>query len=133
MLACAVHPDLLEQAWPAVEPLIARVCKYGGEWEPSTVLMRCLQNTAQLWVVFDESRPVVAAVTEIIDKDLRRDCNIWLCAGSYSDQARDSLLREVEDWARRAGCERIQLVGRRGWEKKMPAYRRTRIVLEKRL
>lgn len=133
MQATAIHPTLLEKAWPVLEPLIARVCRYGGEWQPSTVLLKCMNQSAQLWAVWDESRPVAAAVTEIFDKDLRRDCNIWLCAGSYSDQARDCLLREIEDWARSIGCERIQLVGRRGWEKKLPAYRRTRVILEKRL
>jgi hypothetical protein len=133
MLAVAVHPDHLETGWPALEPHIARVCAFGGEWRPETVLRRCAEQSAQLWAVYDEARPIAAAVTEVIDKDLRRDCNIWLCAGSYSEQARDCLLREIEDWARRVGCERIQLVGRRGWEKKMPAYRRTRVILEKRL
>jgi hypothetical protein len=133
MQTVAIHPSQLDQAWPVLEPLIARVCAFGGEWHPSKVLISCMNQSAQLWAVFDESRPVAAAVTEILDKDLRRDCNIWLCAGSYSDEARDSLLREVEDWARRIGCERIQLVGRRGWEKKLPAYRRTRVILEKRL
>lgn len=133
MESVAIHPSLLEKVWPLVEPLIDRVCRFGGEYQPSTVLLKCLNTEAQLWCIFDDGRPIGAAVTEIIDKDLRRDCNIWLCAGSYSDQARDSLLREIEDWARKVGCERVQLVGRRGWEKKLPGYRRTRVILEKRL
>jgi hypothetical protein len=132
-MALALQPEDVADLWPALEPHIARVCKVGGEWSVETVRKRLEAEQAQAWVYVVEGVIQMVLVSEILEKDLYRACNIWLCAGSYSDQARDALLREVEDWARRLGCERVMLIGRRGWEKKMPAYRRTRVILEKRL
>lgn len=132
MISTSIPVENVEQAWPALEPHIERVCRL-ADWSAATVKKRLLAAEAQAWAVLEEGRVQAAVITEILDRDRDRCCNIWLCAGSYSDQARDSLLREVEDWARRIGCERVTLIGRRGWEKKLPAYRRTRVILEKKL
>jgi hypothetical protein len=37
----------------------------------------------------------------------------------------------IESWARTMGCYAIEIVGREGWQRVLPDYKRTAVVLEK--
>jgi hypothetical protein len=39
----------------------------------------------------------------------------------------------VEDWARSIGCDTMLIMGRPGWQRALEGYRRTAVVLEKKL
>jgi len=46
----------------------------------------------------------------------------------------DSTIRPViEEWARRIQCDTMLIMGRPGWQRALEGYRRTAVVLEKRL
>ena len=39
----------------------------------------------------------------------------------------------MEDWARHIGCDTMLIMGRPGWQRALKGYRRTAVVLEKKL
>jgi hypothetical protein len=45
----------------------------------------------------------------------------------------DELRPMIETWARSIGCDTMLIMGRPGWERALDGYRRTCVVLEKRL
>ena len=53
-------------------------------------------------------------VTEIHDTPRMRVCHFWLAAGKLDEVV--SLSRIVLEWAKRQGCTRATMAGRRGWE-----------------
>jgi hypothetical protein len=100
------------------------------------------------------SRIAAAAVTELHQTEWRKVCVLIACGGAsgrsrHSPRRRAStpwcssramgarnwigLLDEIEAYARAAGCEAVRLMGREGWQRLLPSYRRTGIVLERTL
>lgn len=46
----------------------------------------------------------------------------------------DTIIRPViEEWARQIACDTMLIMGRPGWQRALEGYRRTAVVLEKRL
>ncbi len=46
----------------------------------------------------------------------------------------DTVIRPVvEEWARSIGCQMMLIMGRPGWQRALEGYRRTAVVLEKKL
>jgi hypothetical protein len=43
------------------------------------------------------------------------------------------LLDEMEDKARQSGCQALEIIARKGWERKLPSYKLTHVFLEKAL
>lgn len=56
-----------------------------------------------------------AGVTEIVNTPGMRNMHIWLAAGEMEELK--EMHRCVELWARAAGCKRVTLSGRKGWER----------------
>jgi hypothetical protein len=96
-----------------------------------------------------------AAVTELHQTEWRKVCVLVACGGAASGRSRHSprrrastlwcssrvvgarnwvgLLDGIEAYARATGCEAVRLMGREGWQRLLPSYRRTGIVLERTL
>jgi len=89
------------------------------------------------------SRIVAAAVTELHQTEWRKVCVLVACGGADVRQASVSqamgarrwigLLDGIEAYARAAGCEAVRIMGRAGWQRLLPSYRRRGIVLERAL
>lgn len=54
--------------------------------------------------------------------------------GAGDLQEIDTIIRPViEEWARHIACDTMLIMGRPGWQRALDGYRRTAVVLEKRL
>ena len=73
-------------------------------------------------------------VTEIIDRKLKRSCNIFIVTGRQR-QKWQHLIKVLEDFASKNKCYQMELFARLGWEKIMNNfnYEQTHVVLEKQL
>ena len=121
----------LAEVWSAVEPLLAPALMRGGEMTMQTLAEALRDGRLVLWLAWS-GRLEAAAVTEIADTIAGRVCCIVACGGR--DRANWLALRaDLETYARRAGCARMRIYGRKGWTRVLPDYRATRIILEKEL
>ena len=142
--------------WPCVAGLIEAAMRRGDLSSFASVATAVMAGRAQLWVAVArhqgvEERPssramdgrtrpdadrdheiVAAAVTELQQTERRKFCIIVACGGDQMTRWLD-LLAPIEDWARSEGCDAMRIMGRRGWSRVLPAYRLTRVVLEKEL
>jgi hypothetical protein len=56
-------------------------------------------------------------------------CNEWLAGGKLEDIVLCE--QHVSEWAKRMGCDRICIAGRRGWLRKLPGYEVSHTILRK--
>lgn len=74
--------------------------------------------------------PNSIAVTTIDEYPVSKICTVVLGAGKL-DECRDVLLPKVEKFAKDHGCSRMMIVGREGWGKSLPGFKRTAVISEK--
>ena len=89
----------------------------------------------QLWIAVDRSEPErieAVCVTEIVSYPRERRCGLVFCAGDESGRWLHHL-DAIADWARGQGCAALELQGRPGWERRLPEWKKTHVLLRKRL
>jgi hypothetical protein len=76
--------------------------------------------------------PNCACVTEAQIWPKAKWLLIWLAGGDLNELLTD-VLPQIEAYAVEEGCSRVWLVGRPGWERVMPTYKRAAVTLMKEL
>ena len=131
----------LNDVWNLVKKDIAQALAYSGNYtDADYVLEQLKQNKFQLWVLWDKTKKTTiekyygVVVTEIIQRKLKRSCNIFIVTGRHR-QKWQHLVKELESFAIKNECDCMELFARPGWDKIMKThdYKRTHVVLEKQL
>jgi hypothetical protein len=99
-------------SWNKARRILAPAIEHGGTHDEKDVFDAIVSGAAQLWMQNDS-----AAVTEIVSYPRVKSCRVWLAAGDLEDIR--SIERQIEDWARGVGCGRLEIIGRKGWLKKL--------------
>ena len=105
--------------------ILAALEHAGGTHTEDDVLDLLRADQAQFWPA-DNS----AMVTEIVGYPNGSHCRIWLAGGEY-DELRALERDMVIPWASSVGCRRIELVGRKGWARRLNDYQEVARVLAK--
>jgi len=114
-----VDPRNLEYVWPEVKKLIGPAVQLTGEYSLFHVYDYIDRRTWQLWV-YDKGEGIEAAFTlEVINYPLKKTIRIIHAGGSNLDLWRDQILVALEDYAFQIKADTIDLVGRKGWIKKL--------------
>jgi hypothetical protein len=117
---------LTPETWAKARPLIKRALKYsGGTHTPEDVFDAITSGGAQLWC-----GAASVIVTQIVVYPRLKACRIWLAGGDMAELT-ETMLPDVEAWAKAKGCKRMQVVGRKGWARVLRDYREPSVVLEK--
>ncbi len=70
-----------------------------------------------------------AIVVEIVDYPQRATCRIWLAGGDMEELIEAE--KNVCDWAKELGCDSMEIIGRKGWERQLKDYKPTATILVK--
>jgi hypothetical protein len=127
-----IPPHIFPDAWPAIEPLVPTIIdRSGGRVSVMTLIQEVAAGTQHVWTVWDgnEVRALVGAEVGFAPTGLKL-CTINFAAGRDSHEW-IHLLSEVETWAVSIGCQKLEMWARKGWQRKLPDYRMTHILLEK--
>jgi len=123
--------DVDKQAARAL-PHIQRALDRGGSYTIHNVLDELRSGAAQLWLIERGDKVTAICITVLNQHPQSKSCLIWLCGGD-GVKTWLHLLTHIEDWAKAEGCDLITLRGRAGWERIMPDYEKTKVILEKKL
>lgn len=104
----------------------------GGNYTTDDFRQAIEARDAQLWLMVDDGEPLAAGISEIATYPRRKVCRIRGVAGHSFDRWHPTLT-QFEAWARQQGCDGIEFYARKGWERLLPDYRQTAIVMEKTL
>jgi hypothetical protein len=115
-----VPPDLIDPVWPRAGALLMKGLEYaGGRYEIEDVYREIMQYQQHLWIVFDtkDRNIVAAATTRIVEYPRKRMlCGIFLGGerlGEWADLYLDVLAKFEKD----LGCDGLEFIGRKGWER----------------
>lgn len=127
-----VPPGVVDQVWPRIFGLIKFAMKKGEVGSFESIEDAVLSGRVLVWVAWDGESPDIeaAAITELQRTEWRKVCCILACAGAHMDRW-IHLLGTIEKYAKDEGCSAVRVIGRNGWEKLLPSYRRKRVLLEK--
>jgi hypothetical protein len=126
----------VDAIWPLVRPFIERALAAGdGGHAAEDVRRLCAARDAQLWLGLGAGGLEMVAVTEIRGLPRTRIARVWLLAGIDARGWIEECLPAIEDWARAEGCAALELVGRKGWLRRLPAagWSHTQVVMRKEL
>lgn len=127
-----VKPHEVDKQSARALPHIQRALDRGGSYSIHDVLSELRSGAAQLWLAESGDQVTAICITVLNQHPQSKSCLIWLCGG---DEVRTwiKLLTHIEDWAKAEGCDLITLRGRAGWERMLPDYEKTKVILEKKL
>lgn len=109
--------------WPLVELAVKRT---HGRHSERSVYERIWDGDFQCWLAGNEAMPIqLAVITEIVNYPCQRWCRIVFGGGSEAS-AYLGFLEAIETWAKANGCEGVEIIGRPGWSRRLPAsYKET--------
>jgi len=151
-----IDPAQVHQFWPYVAPFIAAAMRRGRISDFAGVAGAVHAGRSLVWIALtredgrerpdgtredgrerpdrNRARIKAAAVTELGNANGERFCTIVACGATGHDRAEWlPLLAGLEDYARAERCTAMRIWGRRGWERLLPDYKPTRVILEKEL
>lgn len=91
--------------------LLEAAAAHDGLQTADDALEAVQDDEAQLWA---GEKSVM--VTRVTDYSQSRLATIWL-AGGDMDELVETMLPQVETWAKENGCDGIALAGRKGWQR----------------
>lgn len=129
-----IPPDMLQEVFPLIHKHLANaIGNSKGRWTFRSVLDKVNSRDWELLAVVDGAEiKAVLAVNIYNIASGARCCEIPFCVGDAS-KSWVHLIAEVEAYARRNGCIRMELSARKGWAKRLPDYRIDHVFLEKEL
>lgn len=90
-----------------------------GELGPEDLLKGFEEGRVQVWVVFEDERMVGVATTQVVDFPRIAVLRVVTLQGKNLNLWMRALLEVLEAFCREQGLNRIEVVGRRGWVRKL--------------
>lgn len=131
-LICVAPADVIK-VWPLVRDLIDEAYAHAGEITPSDLPQWLSDGKGQLWLSVEGEKIVAAMTTSLVPMRNGLGLRMICCGGSRLDLWKECH-KQIEDFARIEGCDRIISDGRPGWSRvlRFDGYKVTRVTLEKR-
>ena len=133
MVAVRIPSKDTDSVWSSVEPILNHP-RVLNEWTTADEIYNRLVNAkADLWVDGD---PIVASLVASIKRkaDGSRVYKVEMMAcPDGADMAWETMIESIEVHAKAIGCVSIMVQGRKGWQRALPSYKATQVILEKSL
>lgn len=130
--AVCVPLSRVPEFWPLIADYIKQAVDKVGSTDYETLRQDVLHSRALLWIAVGGMTTPAAAVTQVAIANGSKFCTIIACGGT--DRARWlPLISQIEKYAAFEGCTKIQIIGRKGWQRVLPDYDAPFVVLEKAL
>lgn len=114
------EPDV----WPALLPHIESACAYsGGRITPEAVQRAATKSEMQVFaVILDDTLVGVGVTCLSLHPSGLKSCDVLLVGGTLAGLWAE-LEAPLRRWALGEGCQRLQMVGRKGWARALPNWK----------
>lgn len=126
----ALAPEQIEQTWEDYRGLVEQFERSTGEMTAAQVKKGALEGTLQIWGLQDAEKVHGVLATEVIETARGLVCVIRVAIGNAPVGYQKRLLDEVGRWAKGMGCVSVRIIGRKGWLRRFPFFRKTAVVAE---
>jgi len=108
-LSSSVNPPVWLVRFTARAHLVEAALKYtGGTHSVADIAAGIESGAYQMW-----TSPNAIGITEVVQHPQLKECNLFLAAGDAGEM--EQVLPHIEEWAKKQGCDRMIMVGRKGW------------------
>lgn len=129
---CIPREDILDY-WPRVWQWLDRAYAKTDLPMPDTCRDDLMQGKKQLWVAWaPEQRLLCAVLTRLAEMRSGLQCEV-IAAGGVEVERWIFGISVIEEWARSEGCTSISVQGRPGWARLLQHYRKTQVVMGRKL
>lgn len=113
-----VKSDQIDLFWRDVRPLIRRVVdKYAPQFSLEHIYNNLKSGNYQL-IIFGRKSIEMMWITTITNYGNETWCTILMAAGNDIDHWLH-YLPHIEEWAKSQTCSKIEILGRKGWKRKL--------------
>jgi hypothetical protein len=113
-----VYREQVESIWPHIEHYIGRaVCEKATT---DDLKQLAINGYRQLWLCLSNGFIVGACLTSIDESPRAKWLSVTMLGGDGGDWS--EMMKSVEDYAKSHGCGSIEIVGRRGWTRRLSGY-----------
>jgi|TARA_R100000455_G_C6270907_1_gene126924 hypothetical protein len=118
MIFTLIPDDHALIVWPQVADKLEKATKTtDGRFDKMSILDELLERRIQLWVVYEETAPVAAITTRILQYSQYKALSIDWVGGSQMKEWLDEVLKTLRSYAKDQGCKKLEGRGRTGWKK----------------
>lgn len=125
-----VDPQQVQEIWPHAAPLLKAACRRTRLNAFEDIEADILSSRSLLWLAWNGRAVEAAAATVLINSEAGKVCIITVCGGTNMNRWLP-LLGQIEAYARREGCVRVRIYGRRGWLRVLSGYHATHLIMDK--
>ncbi len=112
----------INNIWQEVSPLLNQAIEYSdGKFSLSDVYHLLRERDMQLWVAYNNSGLKACCVTQIIPYPQKKVMFLVFSAGIDSENWLH-FTETLNEFAKEQGCTSSEILGRRGWKKKMKQF-----------
>lgn len=128
-------PHTIETLWPSLKAKLAPAIERSrGLLTERNTRDKCAAGQWQCWVAYSDSTLKAAVVTRIMTAPSGLKLLDAILAGGDDRRLwQRPIVERLKDFARDEGCEKFQLLGRKGWERVYPEFKVEQIIMELRL
>lgn len=131
-----VSPENVGAAWPLFKEYAERVLPLTRKRRCATrFLLDLIQNKEILFIVMDDVGKIIGfASSAMVEYDEVKLLQVRMLAGDFFSEWIDEMHETLEKFARENDCNGLELIGRRGWVRKLERFgwREAFITVEKR-
>ena len=114
MLSYLQNADVIER-WADLKPHIQRVIdKCDCDDDVDSVMEKALSGRCQIWAIPDRKGVII---TELQEPKRHKQLFVYMVSGKDADEWLDDAEKELVEFAKYLGCDRIISMGREGWGK----------------
>lgn len=125
-----VPPEMVSKIWPHVRVMIKRAVEATDLSSIEELENDVLSGRQLLWLAWLDGKIMASATTHLIKPREDKVCVLTACAGRHRETWMP-LRARIEQYARDEGAKKMQLFGRKGWERVLDGYHVEHVVLEK--
>jgi hypothetical protein len=123
MIFTLIPHDHVLDIWPQVAEMLDKAARTtNGRFDKLSILDELMNNTIELWVVFDDKVPVAALTTRVSPYVEYKTLSIdWVGGSRMRDWIGDAM-KTLKSYARDQGCRKLEGRGRSGWIRALKKY-----------
>lgn len=122
------------EVWQLVRSHIEAVlARSNGEMHSIDVFEAILDGRFDLWLAYTKNQIEGCAVTQIVHFPRAKHLLVVIAGGENARAYVPEAMPQIEDYAREQGCNCVEITARKGWQKHLPEYEFTQVVLRKML
>lgn len=125
-------PEVFDRHWPSISKELDRVPHIWDKWFTKEYIRAAsLANEFSVWAVGPPECHRLIVFTKIVVYPAERVLQACFAIGNDLERCLPSLMAALESFANLAECSRCDIVGRPGWERMLPGFHRTGVVMSR--